>query len=71
MADITGEDGKKLASEAAGWKGTKYALIGEKSQKGSSGDCSGTTYKIYSAAGFKYEYRNTQFLRHSQNCFDF
>jgi hypothetical protein len=64
MADITGDDGKKITSEAASWKGTKYALVGEKSQKGSSGDCSGTTFKIYSApaVGFKYEYRSTQFF---------
>jgi hypothetical protein len=57
--DISLADGRKITTEAATWKGTAYAMIGGNSAKGVSGDCSGSTHKIYAAAGFNYEFRNT------------
>jgi hypothetical protein len=58
MPDITLEDGRLITGEALAWKGTVYALVGDRSIKGHSGDCSGSTNKIYSKAGFSYEYRS-------------
>ena len=55
--DISPTDGKKILDEAATWKGTPYALMGENSKKGVSGDCSGSTSQIYKAAGFPYDHQ--------------
>ena len=55
--DISIFDGGLIVSEAATWKGTPYRLNGTGASKGAGGDCSGTTYKIYSAAGFPYSYQ--------------
>lgn len=54
--DITADEGKLIVAEAATWKGTPYSLIGDHSVKGVGGDCSGSTNKIYIAAGFPYDY---------------
>lgn len=51
---ITAEEGQAIVTEAATWKGTPYAMIGGASKKAKSGDCSGTTSKIYFVAGFPY-----------------
>jgi hypothetical protein len=59
MADIKPDEGRLITVKALGWKGTEYALVGDKSVKGVSGDCSGTTNKIYCEAGFTYQYRST------------
>ncbi len=56
-ADISAASGALIAAEAKTWKGTPYALVGASSAKGTGGDCSGTTYKIYRTAGFSYEYQ--------------
>ena len=53
-ADISVQDGRKITAEAATWKGTPYSLVGGASDKGVGGDCSGSTYRIYTAAGFPY-----------------
>jgi hypothetical protein len=58
LADISSDDGAKIVAEAATWKGTAYSLLGKESSKGTGGDCSGSTYKIYGVAGFSYDYRN-------------
>lgn len=55
--DINFADGQKITNEASTWIGTPYALIGPKSIKGVGGDCSGSTYLIYKAAGFPYDYQ--------------
>jgi hypothetical protein len=59
--DISVEDGKKITAEAATWKGTPYAFVGDASAKGETGggDCSGTTCKIYKNAGFEFAYQAT------------
>lgn len=59
---ISAADGTLITTEAASWKGTPYALVGNNSTKGETGggDCSGTTCKIYAAAGFRYEYQSTE-----------
>jgi hypothetical protein len=57
--DISLADGAKLVQEAKAWKGTPYALVGSNSVKGINGDCSGSSWRIYSAAGFVYDYRNS------------
>ncbi|BDC52068.1 hypothetical protein F183_A43830 [Bryobacterales bacterium F-183] len=59
MPDISLEQGKLIVAEAKTWKGTPYMLVGGNSEKGVKGDCSGTTFKIYQAAGFPYEYQMT------------
>ena len=56
---ITEADGWKIVAEAATWEGTVYSAIGAQSVKGVSGDCSGSTFKIYCAAGFPYPYKQT------------
>jgi len=55
--DISPTEALSITNEAATWKGTDYALRGAASVKGVSGDCSGTTFLIYRAAGFPYEYQ--------------
>lgn len=57
--DISAAEGAKLVLEAKSWKGTPYKLVGAASIKGTGGDCSGSTWCIYTAAGFAYDYRNT------------
>lgn len=56
---ISEADAWKIVQEAATWKGTAYSMIGAGSKKGIAGDCSGTTNKIYTAAGFPYPYQST------------
>ena len=58
MVDITSEEGRRITQEALSWKGTEYALVGAKSVKGHSGDCSGTTWAIFNAAGYPYPYQS-------------
>jgi hypothetical protein len=55
--DIAFADGQRITDEAANWEDTPYALLGPTSVKGTGGDCSGSTYLIYDAAGFHYEYQ--------------
>lgn len=57
--DISPAAGMKLVQEAKTWKGTPYALVGSNSVKGINGDCSGSSWRIYVAAGFPYDYRNS------------
>ncbi len=59
--DISNSDGQKITKAAAAWFGTPYSKIGAASKPGEKGggDCSGSTAKIYEAAGFKYEYQAT------------
>ena len=57
--DISVADGIKVVQEAKTWQGTPYALVGSASVKGIQGDCSGSSWRIYSAAGFAYDYRNS------------
>jgi hypothetical protein len=59
--DISAADGKLITTEASSWKGTPYKYVGSSTTKGEAGggDCSGTTWQIYSNAGFKYEYQVT------------
>jgi len=59
MADITAAQGRLIVLEAMTWSGTPYSLVGNASIKGQGGDCSGSTWRIYAAAGFSYDYRNT------------
>ena len=58
---VSAENGALISSEAASWMGTPYALVGNNSTKGETGggDCSGTTCKIFAAAGFLYDYQAT------------
>jgi hypothetical protein len=56
---ITESEGWKVVEEAATWEGTPYVAVGANSVKGVRGDCSGTTYKIFTAAGFPYPYKQT------------
>jgi len=58
-SDITPADGLKITQEAKRWKGTEYKKVGDQSDITKGGDCSGTTWRIYTNAGFPYEYRNT------------
>jgi hypothetical protein len=55
--DLSPADGQALTAEAATWEGTPYSLLGAGSVKGVGGDCSGSTWLIYKAAGFPYEYQ--------------
>lgn len=57
---ITEEEGWKIVDVAATWEGTAYKLLGSLSVKGVQGDCSGTTNKIYTEAGFPYPYQSTK-----------
>lgn len=54
---ISADDGKKITIEASTWSGTPYDLIGPRSSKKIGGDCSGTTWRIYAAVGFPYDYK--------------
>lgn len=57
--DISSTDGSRITAEAASWNGTPYSLRGGNSSKGVSGggDCSGSTSKIFAAAGFPYAHQ--------------
>lgn len=57
--DISVADGFRITKAAAAWKGTQYSLVGAHSVRGVGGDCSGSTWLIYAAAGFPYEYQAT------------
>jgi len=57
--DITPAEGVKITAEARSWGGTPYKLVGSGSIKSDGGDCSGSTWRIYGAAGFAYEYQAT------------
>ena len=59
MGDITPEQGKAVVRAAAAWEGTPYALVGAVSVQGQGGDCSGSTWLIYRAAGLPYDYQAT------------
>lgn len=59
MPDITKEEGLKITAEAKTWKGTPYSMAGSSTMKGVKGDCSGTTCKIFEAAGFPYAFQST------------
>lgn len=56
---VSAAEGERIVAEAAQWTGTPYSLIGNASQRGVGGDCSGSTNKIYIAAGFPYTYQAT------------
>jgi hypothetical protein len=55
--DISAVEGSAIVAEAKTWKDTPYALKGPSSDKGTGGDCSGTTFKIYSTAKCPYTYQ--------------
>jgi hypothetical protein len=57
--DISPEEGQRIVAEAATWKDTPYDARGANSIKGVLGDCSGSTFQIYKAAGFPYAYQIT------------
>jgi hypothetical protein len=57
--DISAADGQRIVNEAANWDGTPYGMSGAKSVRGVAGDCSGSTYEIYRAAGFPYPYQTS------------
>lgn len=56
---LSEEDGWKVVEIAATWTGTAYAMVGAASKKLATGDCSGSTNKIYVEAGFGYPYQTT------------
>lgn len=56
---ITEADGWKIIEAAKGWEGTPYSLVGANSVKQVGGDCSGTTNKSFTEAGFPYPYQST------------
>ncbi len=58
-SDITAADGALITVQAMAWKGTPYQLVGPGSVVGHGGDCSGSTWRIYGAAGFAYDYQAT------------
>jgi hypothetical protein len=58
-SDISANQGAKITAEARTWKGTPYKSIGQASEKGVGGDCSGITWSSYRAAGFAYKYKET------------
>jgi hypothetical protein len=67
--DISPEEGQQIVAEAATWKDTPYDARGANSIKGVLGDCSGSTFQIYKAAGFPYPYQMSgaflTYARHS------
>lgn len=65
--DITAVEGLKITAEAATWKDTPYAEIGDRSKKNVSGDCSGSTYLIFKAAGYPYPYKEAGGFRQYAN----
>jgi hypothetical protein len=58
-SDISKIDGFKITAVAKLWKGTPYKAVGAASSKGSEGDCSGTTWRIYDEAGYTFTYQAT------------
>jgi hypothetical protein len=56
---ITEAEGWKIVEAAKAWEGTPYRLVGANSVRHVGGDCSGTTNKIFAAAGFSYRYQST------------
>ncbi len=60
---ITKAEGQRLVAAAAEWAGTPYSLVGSRSERGVGGDCSGSTNKIYTAAGFPYVYQSSGAFR--------
>jgi cell wall-associated NlpC family hydrolase len=60
---LTEAEGWKIVAVAASWEGTPYKMRGAGSVKGKGpeggGDCSGSTQKIYTEAGFPYPFRQT------------
>jgi hypothetical protein len=56
---LTEDEGWKIVKIAETWEGTPYALVGKNSIKGTQGDCSGSSYKIYEEAGFPYPYQTS------------
>ena len=64
---VTPEEGWKIVKIAESWEGTAYKSKGAQSVKGVSGDCSGSTNKIYIEAGFPYPYQMTSsFVSYSE-----
>jgi RHS repeat-associated protein len=68
---ITAKEAQMIIQTAQGWEGTPY-FYGGKSKKGA--DCSGSTWAIYTEAGFPYKYlssssfpSSTRFLRSPNN----
>jgi len=59
--ELSADEGRKIVAEAKTWKGVAYGTVGKASSKGPGGsaDCSGSTWGIYRAAGFPYEYQAT------------
>ncbi len=57
--DISLAQGIAITDAAEAWKGTPYASIGPASTIGKQGDCSGSTWRIYVAAGLPYTYQMT------------
>jgi len=57
--DITLAQGLLITDKAEAWKGSPYASVGPASTIGSEGDCSGSTWRIYTAAGLPYTYQMT------------
>jgi hypothetical protein len=57
--DISAADGATITMQAKAWKGTPYKLVGPGSILGDGGDCSGSTWRIYAAAKFDYDYQAT------------
>lgn len=55
--DISAADGAKIVEEAKGWKGTPYKLVGAGSIKNDGSDCSGSSWRIYTAVGFPYVFQ--------------
>ncbi len=57
--DISQQQGQSIVDIARQWVGTIYALVGDASQEGVGADCSGSTCKIYDAAGDAYAYTSS------------
>lgn len=55
---MTVAQGQRIVATARGWAAetTAYALVGRASQKGIQADCSGSVYKIYEEAQFRYDH---------------
>ena len=70
VRDVSATEGAAIVAQAALWKDTPYAdqphlqpagpyqqYNGNRAERGVGGDCSGSTWKIYEAAGLAYSYR--------------
>jgi len=57
--DISPAQGILITDMAEAWKDTPYAAVGPASIIGKQGDCSGSTWRIYVAAGLPYTYQMT------------